>query len=267
MWVIEGACVAADQWYGHAASPASTVTSIALVPVFAALALIGIVPIYFLLRGFRAERTAGPSIARIPQAGRRGWLAWLFTAIALLLAAGAVYGGTQLLRNGFGMPLSWLSHTPFTGWTLPGLALLIGVALPQLAAAALIAASHRRALAASYLAGLAVIAWIAVQLLVLQRYFFLQPVVAGLGLAEILLARIWQLQIPSRPQPPSAATATRTAAGTDNTDPGRHPQRRQSTADLSDRPGCTAGRPAADHEPRRRGSDGPDSRSSRSRRP
>jgi hypothetical protein len=121
------------------------------------------------------------------------------------------------------MPLSWLSHTPFTGWTLPGFALLIGVALPQLTAAALIAASHRRALAASYLAGLAVIAWIAVQLLVLQRYFFLQPVIAGLGLAEILLARIWQLQIPSRPQPQSAATATRTAASTENTDPARHP--------------------------------------------
>jgi hypothetical protein len=223
MWVIESACVAVDQWYGHGASPASTVTSIALVPAFAALALIGIVPIYYLLRDFRAERTAGLSIARIPQSGRRGWPAWLFTAIALFLAAGAVHGGTQLLRNGFGMPLSWLGHTPFTGWTLPGFALLIGVALPQLTAAALIAASHRRALAASYLAGLAVIAWIAVQLLVLQRYFFLQPVIAGLGLAEILLARIWQLQIPSRPQPQSAATATRTAASTENTDPARHP--------------------------------------------
>ena len=200
MWVIESTCVAVDQWYGHAASPASTVTSIALVPVFAALALIGIVPICYLLRGFGAGPTAGLSAARMPQAGRRGWPAWLFTAIALFLAAGAIFGGTQLLRNGFGMPLSWLSHTPFTGWTLPGLALLIGVALPQLTAAALIAASHRWALAASYLAGLAVIAWIAVQLLVLQRYFFLQPVIAGFGLAEVLLSWIWQRQASSPPQ-------------------------------------------------------------------
>lgn len=38
MWVIESACVAVGQWYGHAANPASTVTSIALVPAFAALA-------------------------------------------------------------------------------------------------------------------------------------------------------------------------------------------------------------------------------------
>jgi hypothetical protein len=105
--------------------------------------------------------------------------------------AGAVLGGTQLLRNGFGMPLSWLSHTPFTGWALPGLGLLIGVAMPQLAVLALIMASNRWALAASHLAGLALVAWILVQLLVLQRYFFLQPVIAGIGALEVLLAWAW----------------------------------------------------------------------------
>jgi hypothetical protein len=31
-----------------------------------------------------------------------------------------------------------------------------------------------------------------VQLLVLQRYFFLQPVIAGIGAAEVLLARRWR---------------------------------------------------------------------------
>jgi len=31
-----------------------------------------------------------------------------------------------------------------------------------------------------------------VQLLILRRYFFLQPVVAGIGAAEILLAWRWQ---------------------------------------------------------------------------
>ena len=50
----------------------------------------------------------------------------------------------------------------------------------------------QRALAAGYLAGAALVAWIAVQLLILQRYFFLQPVVASLGIAEIALARCWQ---------------------------------------------------------------------------
>jgi hypothetical protein len=71
-------------------------------------------------------------------------------------------------------------------------ALLIGVAVPQLAAAALIGAGARPGLAAGYLAGLLLVAWIAVQLLILQRYFFFQPVIAGIGAAEILLAWRWQ---------------------------------------------------------------------------
>jgi hypothetical protein len=47
-------------------------------------------------------------------------------------------------------------------------------------------------LTAGYLAGLLLIAWIAVELLILRRYFFLQPVIAGIGAAEILLAWRWQ---------------------------------------------------------------------------
>jgi hypothetical protein len=42
------------------------------------------------------------------------------------------------------------------------------------------------------LAGLLLVAWIAVELLILRRYFFLQPAIAGIGAAEILLAWRWQ---------------------------------------------------------------------------
>jgi hypothetical protein len=55
-----------------------------------------------------------------------------------------VWGGIALLRGGFGMPDSWLAGTLFTGWALPGVALLIGVAGPQLVTAALVAAAGRR---------------------------------------------------------------------------------------------------------------------------
>jgi len=47
-------------------------------------------------------------------------------------------------------------------------------------------------LAAGYLAGLLLVAWIAVELLILRRYFFLQPVAAAIGAAEVLLAWRWQ---------------------------------------------------------------------------
>ena len=37
----------------------------------------------------------------------------------------------------------------------------------------------------------ALVAWILVQLLVMQRYFFLQPVIAALAIVELALVRVW----------------------------------------------------------------------------
>jgi hypothetical protein len=79
--------------------------------------------------------TAAP---RPPVTPRRGWHPWTLAVLDGLTGAAAVYGGAELIRDGFGMPDGWLAGTPLTGWVLPGVALLIGVAVPQLAAAALI---------------------------------------------------------------------------------------------------------------------------------
>jgi hypothetical protein len=130
--------------------------------------------------------------SRLPVAARRGRPPWALAGLDGLTGAAAVYGGVGLIRDGLGMPDGWLAGTPLTGWVLPGIALLAGVAAPQLAAAVLILAGARPGLAAGYLAGLLLVAWIAVQLLILQRYFFLQPVIAALGIAELTLARAWQ---------------------------------------------------------------------------
>jgi hypothetical protein len=55
MWTIEGPTVAVDQWWGHAADPASPVASAATVPLFAALTAIGLVLLYLLTVG-RGDR-------------------------------------------------------------------------------------------------------------------------------------------------------------------------------------------------------------------
>jgi hypothetical protein len=192
MWVLESTSIAADQWYGHAAAPASPVASGALVPAFAALAVIGLIPAGLLLHGLSGGVPGVTAAPRLPVAARRGWPPWTLAILDGLTGAAAVYGGAGLIRDGFGMPDGWLAGTPLTGWVLPGVALLIGVAVPQLAAAVLIAAGVRPGLAAGYLAGLLLVAWIAVELLILRRYFFLQPVIAGIGAAEILLAWRWE---------------------------------------------------------------------------
>ena len=76
----------------------------------------------------------------------------------------------------------------------PGLSRVIGPggAAWWLSAALGVAAAASSLLTfTGYLAGLLLIAWIAVELLILRRYFFLQPVIAGIGAAEILLAWRW----------------------------------------------------------------------------
>jgi hypothetical protein len=192
LWVLESASIAADQWYGHAADLASPVASGALVPAFAALALVGLIPASLLLRGLSGGIAGVTSAPRPPAAARRGWPPWSLVTVDGLTGAAAVYGGAELIRDGFGMPDGWLAGTPLTGWVLPGIALLIGVAVPQLAAAALIGFGGRPGLAAGYLAGLLLVAWIVAEVLILRRYFFLQPMVAGIGATEVLLAWRWQ---------------------------------------------------------------------------
>ncbi|QBR92853.1 hypothetical protein [Nocardioides euryhalodurans] len=49
-WVVEAIGVAVDQWAGHLADPSSTVVSQAAVPGFAALAVVGTVPLLVVLR-------------------------------------------------------------------------------------------------------------------------------------------------------------------------------------------------------------------------
>ena len=106
-------------------------------------------------------------------------------ALELLVAVNATYGGIGLMRNGMGMPDDWLEPTPFTSWLWPGVFLLLVIAVPMTAAAALEMGRSRLAYLASMTAAACQVGWIVVQVAVLQRFFFLQPVlVAGHPRAE-----------------------------------------------------------------------------------
>jgi hypothetical protein len=124
-------------------------------------------------------------------AGPRGWAGNGLLVVLTLVAANAVYGGIGLITNGMGMPEEWLEHLSLDSWTWPGIALLSTVALPQGIAAWLVWRVHRRAALVGLVVGVGLVLWIAAQLLILQRYFFLQPVIAGLGVLEVLLASAW----------------------------------------------------------------------------
>jgi hypothetical protein len=109
-------------------------------------------------------------------------------ALQLIIAANAVYGGLGLMTTGLGMPAQWLAGTPFASWVVPGAFLLLVVAAPMAVAAGLELRRSTRAYRASLAAGALLIGWILVQLVILRRYFFLQPVLAAAGVAVVLLA-------------------------------------------------------------------------------
>ena len=115
---------------------------------------------------------------------------WALIAIEVLVAVNAIFGGIGLVRNGMGMPDEWLERTPFSSWLWPGIFLLLVIAVPMSAAAALEIARSQRAYLASMVAAAGQIGWIIVQIAVIQRFFFLQPVLLGAGLLIGALA-LW----------------------------------------------------------------------------
>jgi len=116
----------------------------------------------------------------------------LLVGLELLVAAAAVYGGVGLAAgNLIGMPADWLAGTPFTSWLWPGVFLLLVVALPMGVAAVLELRRAPAAAAVSIVAGAGQVGWIAVQLLVMQRYHVLQPVMMLAGLAVLVVA-VWE---------------------------------------------------------------------------
>jgi hypothetical protein len=122
---------------------------------------------------------------------RRGWAGGALLVVLVLVAVNAVYGGVGLVVNGMGMPSEWLDRLPVDTWTWPGVALVLTVAVPQLVAAWFVWRKDPRAGVVGLVVGAALVLWIVVQLLVLQRYFFLQPVIAAFGVLEMALSWGW----------------------------------------------------------------------------
>ncbi|HEY3340116.1 MAG TPA: hypothetical protein VGK18_16575 [Propionicimonas sp.] len=132
---------------------------------------------------------------------RRPWHAWVLAAIHLFVAYQAVSGGVGLMTNTWNLPSDYLTRTPFTTWTGPGWILIALVAVPQAVAAVpalVLPGRPRLGILAGLLGGASLLLWIAVQLALLQEYFFLQPVVAAIGVVEIGVAVLWRRRLALR---------------------------------------------------------------------
>ena len=126
-----------------------------------------------------------------PKPATENGRAWGVIALEALTAIAAAYGGFGLIwDDAVGMPDDWLVGTPFRSWTLPGVLLLLVVGLPMAVAVVLELRRSGWAGVASVVAGAALIGWIAVELLVMQKFNVLQPVMLLVGLAVLMLA-LW----------------------------------------------------------------------------
>lgn len=133
--------------------------------------------------------------ASAPPSRTRTWQAWVLAALELFVAYQAVSGGMGLIYDTWELPTEWLVRTPFSSWVGPGWLLIGTVAFPHvLAAIPVLFLPRRPALGtlAGVLAGVSLLLWIAIQVAVLQVYFFLQPVIAVIGLMELGLALWWR---------------------------------------------------------------------------
>jgi len=128
----------------------------------------------------------------------RRWQTWVLVAVEALVAYQAISGAIELITDTWKLPTEWLTRTPFDSWVGPGWTLIVLVAVPQLLAMApelFLPRRPRLGILAGLLAGTNLLLWIGIQMAVLQVYFFLQPVIAGVGAVEIALALWWRASL------------------------------------------------------------------------
>ena len=137
-------------------------------------------------------RASVTSSVGTPGSTRGHWAIRLPLALLeLVVAGGAIYGGLEMVRHPItplGVTPSLLAGSPFTTFTWPGLLLflLIGIAPFLLAFGVLCKLTGAVLLSAGFGAGL--MAWIAVQWVLLEARLWLQPLMFGIGAVVLILA-------------------------------------------------------------------------------
>ncbi len=130
------------------------------------------------------------------------WIRFVVGLLTGLIALTAISGGILLLVGVDTFPLEWLSGTPFTDYTIPGLALLILVGGSSLLATILLVTRRRAATASAFTAGVIMAVYIGVEVLLLKQVppgpTVIEGIYFGLGLVIILLAAyLWLAELRS----------------------------------------------------------------------
>ncbi|MBL8923290.1 MAG: hypothetical protein JNJ54_30845 [Myxococcaceae bacterium] len=139
-------------------------------------------------------------------------LKWSLVVLELFLAAGAFYGGTQLVRDPSGGLLQMPANQFLTGssifkdWLVPGVVLLLANGVFPLVVAGAELRHARWAVLAHLAVGCVLLGWMVVQVAVMGLSAGIQTVFLSLGLVITALAAVnWSLASASlRAVPPHA---------------------------------------------------------------
>jgi hypothetical protein len=127
---------------------------------------------------------------RAASRGARWELAIVVGLLQVFVGLMGIWGGIMLLTDAWALPQEWLRHSPFSGWHLPGLALLVFVGVGCSVAGVITVANLRASRLLSTAAGAGLCAWIVVQIAWLRIVHpVMQPVIFGIGVAIFVLAR------------------------------------------------------------------------------
>jgi hypothetical protein len=126
---------------------------------------------------------------------RQPWLASLTGLLATTAFAGAVALGTGTMD--LGGPVT--ERLPFQSTVFGGVALALVVGVPMAAAAVRAAMGRPHAAELAMLAGVLLVGWIGVQLMVIRTFSWLQPAMVAAGLA--VFAAGWWPHNRSTPRP------------------------------------------------------------------
>lgn len=117
-------------------------------------------------------------------------------AIVLLLLNGipAIYGGYMLMNDttgyAMGAQMEWLQHSPFYDYFIPGLVLLSVNGVGNIIVCMLLLFDIERYYIAAAIAGIVLVLWILIQIMMIQQFSWLQISYLFVGACMILNGRL-----------------------------------------------------------------------------
>jgi len=112
-------------------------------------------------------------------------------ALLVFVALNAFAGGFYGMSGAEGVPIEWLSRTPFSDYFIPGLILFAVVGGSSLVAAIAVFLPRRLARPAAFGAVAILFVWLAVQLVIIGYVSWMQPTTATVGFLVLILT--WAL--------------------------------------------------------------------------